>query len=64
MITKNKTLVILICIGLNIFGWALGFNLYDVLKPNPELFNIIEYSFLGTGWLLIIIVIIFMKDRK
>ncbi len=64
MTTKNKTLVILACIGLNIFGWALGFNLYDVLKPNPKLFDIIEYSLLGTGWLLLIICIIAMNIKN
>lgn len=64
MTTKNKTLLILACIALNIFGWALGFNLYDVVKPNPELFDIIEYSLLGTGYLLLVICYFIMKTIK
>lgn len=65
MDTKDKILLLLCSLGLNIFGWALGFNLYDKIKPNPELFDIIEYGLLGTGWLLfIVVVIIQMRKRK
>ena len=61
---KINVALVLACIGLNIFGWALGFLLHNVLKPNPELFNIIEYSFLGTGWILIIICYIILNSKK
>lgn len=65
MKTKDKILLILCSLGLNIFGWALGFNLYDKIKPNPELFDVIEYGLLGIGWLLLIaILIIQMRKNK
>lgn len=35
----------------------------DKIKPNPELFDIIEYSLLGAGYILIGIIII-LKKRK
>ena len=36
----------------------------DKIKPNPELFDIIEYGLIGTGWLLLIVTLIIQMCKN